>query len=158
MKDILGFEGKYAITREGKVWSFPKKPRNPMGSFLAQSNFRGYKIVEMWKNGKFERIRVHRLVAEAFIPNPENKPYVNHKNCVKSDNRVENLEWVTHQENMQHARLNKRWEDYENKYAYKKRNASIIRLRNAGCTLKEIARVHSITHQRVCQLIKKSGI
>lgn len=63
----------------------------------------GYHGVSLKVNGKFHPYRIHRLVAEAFIPNPENKPEVNHINGNKTDNRVENLEWVTSQENQLHA-------------------------------------------------------
>lgn len=63
----------------------------------------GYHRVTLYNNGKSKHIPVHRLVANAFIPNPENKPTVNHKNGDKSDNRVSNLEWSTRSENSQHA-------------------------------------------------------
>lgn len=59
----------------------------------------------MSNNGKFKRYLLHRLIATFYIPNPENKEFVNHKNGIKSDNRVENLEWVTRSENEKHAHL-----------------------------------------------------
>ena len=95
MKDIPGYEGLYAITSCGKVWSYRRK------IFLKPSlNQKGYAYVSLSKDGKSKTCRIHRLVAEAFIPNPENKPEVNHINEVKTDNYVSNLEWATRIENM----------------------------------------------------------
>lgn len=67
-----------------------------------QENKKGYAEVHI-VSATSKKIRIHRAVAEAFIPNPENKPQVNHKNGNKKDNRVENLEWCTAEENVQHA-------------------------------------------------------
>ena len=66
----------------------------------------GYISVMLFSRGKGKQYYIHRLVATAFISNHENKPQVNHINCIKDDNRVENLEWNTHAENMIHARAN----------------------------------------------------
>ena len=97
-KDIPGYEGRYKISNYGKVWSNFKK------DFMSISVDKdGYSRVALFKDGKQKQLQVHRLVALTFIPNPENKPEVNHKDRNKSNNNVENLEWVTQSENVAHA-------------------------------------------------------
>lgn len=87
----------YSVSDDGRV-------RNDItGKELSQRTQQGYKHVGLTINKKAKSCRVHRLVAIAFIPNPENKPYVNHINGIRSDNRLENLEWVTPSENTRHA-------------------------------------------------------
>ena len=70
------------------------------------SNSRGYKTVSIMKEGKCKTVSVHKIIAECFIPNPENKPQINHINGDKHDNRIENLEWCTISENSIHAYSN----------------------------------------------------
>lgn len=94
-RDIEGFDGVYQISSMGRVRSlkFGKE------RILKLNNSNGYLYVFLRKNGKPKNLTIHRLVATYFIPNPENKPEVNHKNCKRDDNRVENLEWCTRKEN-----------------------------------------------------------
>lgn len=102
-KDIEGFEGLYEVSSWGRV----KNSRR--GNFLKISNTNnGYLQVGLFKNGKRTKHRVHRLVAQAFIPNPQNKPQVNHIDEDKENNRVENLEWCTAKENSNHGTHNLR--------------------------------------------------
>ena len=91
--DIKGFED-YQITDDGRVWS--KKTNRWLKYFLTE---KGYLSVTIRNNSKKRGYFVHRLVAETFIPNPENKPCVDHINTIRTDNRVENLRWVTPSEN-----------------------------------------------------------
>lgn len=93
-KDIPGYEGKYQAHWDGAIRSLGPKAR-----VLKLTDMKGYLRVKLC--GK--PYLVHRLVALTFIRNPENKPHINHKNGVKTDNWVENLEWVTISENIKHA-------------------------------------------------------
>jgi hypothetical protein len=102
-KNISGYEGLYEVSSLGRVRSLPHKVYNKLiGEYISKEKIlkqgslvRGYKGVGLYKNGKEKTQKVHRLVAEAFIPNPNNYPEVNHKNEDTSDNRVTNLEWCT---------------------------------------------------------------
>lgn len=107
-KDIKGYEGRYQISSLGRVKSLPKKKGNGEGYMTDTKimkpsvNHYGYCIVNLCEKCTCTFKQVHRLVAEAFIPNPNNKAQVNHINGNKSDNRVENLEWCTNGENQVH--------------------------------------------------------
>ncbi len=105
MKNIKGFEGLYSITSDGKIWSHLKW-RSSNGRWLKPWSSSGYYEVELnfhsYGKGK-KKFKIHRLVAETFIPKIKGKECVNHRNRNRFDNRVENLEWCTQIENINHA-------------------------------------------------------
>lgn len=123
-KSIEGYEGRYEISSKGRVKSLPKNGRNKAlimkPNISGKQKYRtGYCRIGLTSEDGIEtRILVHRLVAKAFIPNPENKPQVNHLNGNGVDNRVENLQWVDNTRNCLHAfetKLNKhQGENHEN--------------------------------------------
>ena len=98
-KDIYKYEGRYQISNLGRVKSFGRN--NPM--IMKEKDIRGYKSVTLHDGERKRTIQIHRLVAMHFMSNPDNKPQVNHKDGDKSNNCVENLEWVTNSENIKHA-------------------------------------------------------
>ena len=101
-KPIDGYEGVYSVSSEGEVMRIKRGQGTTGRTLLKLSKNNNYQSVSLWNNGTGKSKRVHRIVAETFLPNPENRPEVNHKNGIKHDNRVENLEWVTRSENEAH--------------------------------------------------------
>ena len=103
MKDIKGYEGLYAVTSCGRVWSYRKK------RFLTpQDAGKGYVQVKLYKDGVNKYAYVYRLVAQAYIPNPENLPEVNHKDERKDHNYLQNLEWCSRSYNTHYGTGNDR--------------------------------------------------
>ena len=97
MKDIPNFEGLYAATEDGQIWSYRKK------KFLKSSGT-GYQVITLNDaTGKGKQYLLHRIIATVFLPNPDNLPEVNHKDEDKTNNAVSNLEWCTHSYNMDYG-------------------------------------------------------
>lgn len=102
MKSQVVLAGRFEVTDAGEVYRI-KNGRREKATKVSTCRNRNYEIVSYYENGKQIHAYVHRLVASAFIPNPDKLPEVNHKNGDTHDNRVENLEWVTRQQNAAHA-------------------------------------------------------
>ena len=103
MKNVVGYEGIYGITSCGKVWSY----RNE--KFLTPLVGKdGYLFVHLYKDGKMKNYKIHRLVAEAYIPNSENLPQINHKDENKTNNCLQNLEWCDASYNINYGTRNKK--------------------------------------------------
>lgn len=108
-RDVVGYEGLYQVSNYGNVKSLSREVNNGNGTYFTKEkilkpmeNHKGYLGVELQDKWHF----IHRIVATTFIENPENKPQVNHIDCDKKNNRVENLEWCTNSENQIHAYKN----------------------------------------------------
>lgn len=143
-KDIPDWEGKYQISSLGRVRSLNFKQTGKTKVMSGITDIRGYKSIAFRPNGrnsKQKHYMIHRLVAEVFIPNPENKPFVNHKNGVREDNRKENLEWVTRSENELHKI-----------YKLKKRSGSMIPPKAVRCV--ETGEVY----QSQCEAARSNGV
>jgi hypothetical protein len=112
LKEVIGYEGQYKIHIDGYVLSADQFViRGTLGKKVLlkgrrlklQTSTQGYYYVHLFKDGKSKNIMIHRLIAIHFIPNPENHSIINHKNGIKTDNSVENLEWCDQKHNLNHA-------------------------------------------------------
>jgi hypothetical protein len=113
-KDVVGYEGIYKVSNLGRVKRISNLKRCNLkyrdGYYLKPlDNGLGYLRIKLSNKGKSRRVMLHRIIAKAFIPNPENKPFINHINSDRKDNRIENLEWCTQSENVKHCVKVGRW-------------------------------------------------
>lgn len=114
-KNIQGYE-EYQVSNTGKVRSLDYRSTSNVEELKLNTNIYGYKVVTLCKEGKPKHYSVHRLVAEAFIPNPNNYPIVNHKDENPSNNKADNLEWCTQEYNVNYGTaLERRSETRKNK-------------------------------------------
>ncbi len=117
-KDIKGYEGLYQVSSLGRVKSLSRvvvksngRNNSVKGRILKSYSCRGYRYVDICKNGIYKKCKIHRLVAEAFLPNPDNLPQVNHKDETLDNNKVENLEWCTPKYNINYGTAKERMRD-----------------------------------------------
>lgn len=116
LQDISGYEGLYAVSTDGRVYSYRKK------RFMKpQPEVDGYLFVYLIKDKHGTFHKIHRLVAQTYIPNPENKPQVNHKDEDPTNNDVSNLEWVTPKENCNWGTRNKKLSELQKRVHAQKR-------------------------------------
>lgn len=159
----------YYATDSGDIYSRNYENTGRIKKLIAVRAKNGYLRVCLHKSKKQFNVTVHRLVAKTFIPNPENKPQVNHKNGIKTDNRVENLEWVTSSENNIHKfRVLKKEHPRPNKGKFGKDNPlskKIIQIKDGVviaefCGINDAERATGIKRQNIsqcCRGIRKSA-
>jgi hypothetical protein len=168
-KDIVGYEGLYQVSNLGRIKSFARtwicgdrnsKKNKPETISKLHHNKQKYLQVWLCKNGEPKNFRVHRLVAQAFIPNPQNKKTINHINGVKDDNRVENLEWLTIQENLNHALINNlrvfaKGEKHGNSVLTKEKVLEIRKMQGSF-TKMDIAKKFNVSHKTIRAVLNRS--
>jgi len=162
-RDIAGYEGRYQVSDQGRVrrtaceitqgnghseitYSIP--PRL-LRSFESNCS---YQRIGLRMNGQRKYYNVHRLVAQAFVPNPSNLPEVNHKNEDKSDNRAENLEWVTSEQNCNHGTRNKRISDNTS------RSRRVLRMTQCGSEVKEYKSISAASRETGISVASIGGV
>jgi len=154
-KTIEGYEGLYEISNLGNL----KRVKNTHYNKSSLDDD-GYLHIGLCKNCKSKNFFIHRLVALAFIPNPENKPQVNHKNGIKTDNRVENLEWCTLSENRQHAYKTGLQKGAVGTKAgsSKLTEKQVLEIREIGKTktLLEIAMIYNVSFQTISRILNRT--
>lgn len=102
-RSVIGFDGSYEVSNLGNVRSLNYNRTKKIKLLKPSGNTDGYLRVKLCKEGKTKMCSIHRLVAQAFLENPEVKEQVNHRDGVKTNNCVDNLEWCTCSENITHA-------------------------------------------------------
>lgn len=151
---ILARNPNYGVTEDGKVFSVARNCE-----LSPKRNHDGYLRIQLWEHGKCHFVSIHRLIAETFIPNPDNKPFVNHIDGNKQNNRVENLEWCTQQENIKHAWATGLSKSHKNKNGKPVRQLTLDgELVRIFPSTMEVERVLGISHTNISAASQRGGI
>ena len=177
-KDIEGYKGHYQISNYGNVRSLKQEEAGkekrqqspklmPLGvsssqkdAFLMKGGYlKGCKIISLWKNGTGKMFRVHRLVAAAFIPNPDNKPCIDHIDGDRANNHADNLRWVTVKENQNNPITKSEWIGKKAKPHHEKaveqiKNGIVV---NVFVSIQEAARKGNFSATAICKVCKGKG-
>lgn len=158
-KDIPGYKGIYQISNLGRVVSYQKRnnQKHKTVKFLkTQINNQGYPAVLLYKNSSCVGKRIHRLIAQLFIDNFENKPHVAHLNGNREDYRIQNLVWATACENEQHKKNHGTHQIGENNSFSKMTEIQIKEIRSiSGMTNAQIARKYGVTRSLIGYIVKR---
>lgn len=137
-KDIEGYEGKYQVSNLGRVKSLGRvierrgqAPKITSDKILSTRLLKGYPTVRLNINNTSKTFSIHRLIAHAFIPNPNNLPHIDHINTIRIDNRIENLRWVSRSMNMLNETTRKKRTEYWNQKTQSGNNAWVERRKRA---------------------------
>lgn len=144
--DVPGYEGLYQITTNGELYS---KATNKRRKTEVSRN--GYERVCLWRDGKAKHYSIHRIVALAFIPNPDNLDMINHIDGNKLNNTVTNLEWCNASQNMRHAYANNLVSLKTRKVAQYTKNLTLIRIWNGITEASKALKINHANIVTVCQ-------
>ncbi len=151
-KNVNGYEGLYQVSNLGNVKSLGNNFSRKERLLKLSTQSKGYLTVVLQKNAIRKMVLVHRLVAEHFIGNTESKPQINHINGDKTYNSIENLEWVSHRENLDHAIKNNLTLKGEENRNSKLKNVDVIEIHSLlqkGTTTKELSESYNVSYSTI---------
>ncbi len=163
-KDIIGYEGLYQISNLGRIKSLPRIRNIRYRPYMTKERIltptignNGYCYIMFQLNSVPKRYLVHRLFAIHFIPNPENKPQINHKNGIKHDNIPTNLEWCTSAENIRHSYVNGLQKPIKGEKSHnsKLKESDVLNIKemiNEGEKQSDIARIYNVTQSHISDI------
>ena len=153
-KPVKGYENRYLISNKGRIFGIGIQRKKRIGFKKAHLNKNsGYMMVTLYDGRKKTAALLHRLIAECFIPNPENKMYVDHINTIRTDNRIENLRWVTAKENINNPLT------FQKHIGYKPSEESIDKMRKAQKTMKAVKCVETNkTYISIKEAARQTGL
>lgn len=156
-KDIPGYEGIYQASTEGRIKRIMHRTHATNKLMKYGQNKNGYLHLHLTVNGVGSCLLAHRLIALTFIPNPENKPEVNHKKGIKSDIRVSELEWSTTSENIQHAfdtglKISSKGSEHGQSKLTEK---EVLEIRASLLSPKELSLIYNIKRENIYKILKR---